>query len=248
MYYYVYDEFIQHPRYERELASIETKLTDLGVSGKIARLALFRDASELIRDEIKRGAKTIIAVGNDLTIRKVIDAASGLGAAIGIIPIGSSDQRIADLLGVPQGAKACELIAARNIEKIDMGMVNGHRFIHSAEIQYTQDLLIDVKGEFSLYPPDKRVVEIRNLAAADSEVMEANPTDGKLELVIRPAKQGWISKKPRLVTRLPFTEMRALSAGGTKIQVDGAWFEGSEFRFSVVKGNLHLIAGKDRKF
>ena len=44
MYCYVYDEALQDRRFERELAYIETRLTDLGIAGKIARLALFRDA------------------------------------------------------------------------------------------------------------------------------------------------------------------------------------------------------------
>ncbi|KKR89303.1 MAG: hypothetical protein UU36_C0035G0001, partial [Candidatus Uhrbacteria bacterium GW2011_GWE2_41_1153] len=35
MYYYVYDEFIQDPRFERDLALIETRVTDLGIAGKI---------------------------------------------------------------------------------------------------------------------------------------------------------------------------------------------------------------------
>ena len=68
-YYYVYDEFVQDPKFERDLAQIETRLTDLGISGKIARLALFRDPTELIRDEVRKGAKTIVAVGNDVTFR-----------------------------------------------------------------------------------------------------------------------------------------------------------------------------------
>ncbi len=248
MYYYVYDEFVQNPKFERELALIETTLTDLGVSGKIARMALFRDAKELIRDEIQRGAKTIVAVGNDLTLRKVIDAVGDTGVAIGIIPLGPADQRIAELLGIPQGSKACEAIAARNIEQIDTGVVNGQRFIHTADIHPTGDSSVLIDGQFTMFPPKKKVLEVRNLAAAEEGAPGANPTDEKLELVIRGGKEGWISKRIISPTRIPFKEAVVTVPSGGKIQVDGEWFEGTEFRFSVIAHHMQLIAGKNRKF
>ncbi|EKD32917.1 MAG: hypothetical protein ACD_76C00116G0003, partial [uncultured bacterium] len=48
MYYYVYDDFVQDKRFEKDLQKIENRLTDLGISGKIARLALFKHADELV--------------------------------------------------------------------------------------------------------------------------------------------------------------------------------------------------------
>ncbi len=122
MYYYVYDEFVQDQKYERELAQIESRLTDLGISGKIARLALFRDPEEMIRDEVRKGVKTVIAVGNDVTLRKVIDAVSSLGATLGVIPIGKESNSIAGILGVPSGVAACDTISARIVEEIDLSV------------------------------------------------------------------------------------------------------------------------------
>ena len=33
MYYYIYDEFVQDQKYEKELLRIENRLADLGLSG-----------------------------------------------------------------------------------------------------------------------------------------------------------------------------------------------------------------------
>ena len=52
MYFYIYDEFVQNKRFEKELLQIENRLTDLGIAGKVARLALFRDVEETVRDEL----------------------------------------------------------------------------------------------------------------------------------------------------------------------------------------------------
>ena len=106
MYYYVYDEFVQDPKFERDLALIETRLTDLGIAGKIARLALFRDPKELIRDEIRKGAKTIVAVGNDITLRRVIDAVGDSGVVIGVVPVGKDGNILSSILGIAVGVDA----------------------------------------------------------------------------------------------------------------------------------------------
>src|SRR5688572_7555620 len=167
MYYYVYDEFVQDPKFERELSQIETRLTDLGINGKIARLALFRDASELIQDEIRKGVKTVVAVGNDLTLRKVIDAAANGGVAIGIIPLGSEDNFIADMLGMPHGVAACEVISARIIEELDTGVVNSRRFINHFELQSDSQVTILCDRKFTLTPKKRAEIEVRNLALPD---------------------------------------------------------------------------------
>ena len=129
MYCYLYDEYIQeNKRYERELLKIENRLTDLGIAGKISRLALFRNAEEMIRDEIERGVETVVVLGNDETVRKVIDVVADCEVVLGIIPIGPGNE-LARMMGVPEGVAACDILSARRIETIDVGTVNGRRFV-----------------------------------------------------------------------------------------------------------------------
>lgn len=248
MYYYVYDEFVQDAKYERELANIETRLTDLGISGKIARLALFRDASELIRDASAKGAKTIVAVGNDLTLRKVIDAAADHHSVLGIIPLGKDGNFIASILGIPNGVAACDVISARMVEAIDTGVINGHRFINSCIIDNGAGMEITCDRKFKVFPVKRCSIEIRNLATEDETVPAANPADGKLELVVRTVNRSLFSRKKVKSTVVPVKELTMVGQSTVRIRVDGEQFEGEEFRVSVLASHLKLIIGKDRKF
>jgi len=249
MYYYVYDEFVQDPKCERELAKIETRLTDLGISGKIGRLALFRNAAEFIRDEVKKGVNTVVAVGNNLTLRKVIDAAADCGVAIGVIPIGGNqDNSIANLLGVPNGLAACEVISARSITELDTGVVNGRRFIHqfSATPQAGVKILCD--NQYSLTPQQGTQIEVRNLALEESGIRAANPTDGKLELILQVQSRNWFGRKRNRVSIVPVKELLLTSNEEMQVVADGESFEAKELRVKVIPGELKLITSKDRKF
>jgi diacylglycerol kinase family enzyme len=248
MYYYVYDEFVQDPKHERELASIETRLTDLGVSGKIARLALFRDPTELIRDEVRKGAETIVAVGNDVTLRQVIDAVADSGVAVGIIPLGKGNNKIADMLGVPIGVAACDVISARIIEEVDIGVVNGLRFLHSLVIDQGNACRVLCDNKFTLSLNRKGTLEIRNLALADDTVRAANPTDGKLEIVIRGGGGGWFFRKKHSTTILPVEEALIQSKKPVILRADGESFQAKEFRVSIIPNRIRLITGRERKF
>jgi diacylglycerol kinase family enzyme len=247
MYYYVYDEFIQDPKLERELAAIETRLTDLGISGKIARLALFRDPTELIRDEIRKGAKTIVAVGNDATLRKVIDAAEDSDVAISIIPMGA-DNRIAEILGIPSGAAACDILSARITERLDIGVVNGRRFLHAAFIHANAGAEILCDELFKIQPSKKTVIEIRNLETSDGDVRAANPTDGKLELVMRSIQRSWFGKKSTFASIIPVQNAVVKNKALTKVIIDGDEFEGDDFAISVLPQRINFITGKGREY
>lgn len=247
MYYYVYDEFVQDAKYERELALIETRLTDLGISGKIARLALFRDATEFIRDEVRKGATTVVAVGNDVTLRKVIDAVGDSGVAIGIIPLGNTDNKIADLIGMPKGVEACDVLSARIIENLDVGVVNGRRFLHKLYAQNVIGVTISCDNMFNLAPSRKSVLEVRNLDDGDSDVSASNPTDGKLEITMRTPKKGWI-KTTIGISRVPIKRATISCENMMQISIDGEMFEGDTFHVEVIPNRLKVITGKGRKF
>lgn len=248
MYYYVYDEFVQDPKWERELSAIETRLTDLGIAGKIARLALFRDPTELIRDEIRKGAKTIVAVGNDVTLRRVIDAAAEKPVALAIIPLGKEGNHIAELLGVPVGVAACDTLSARIIEEMDMGLVNGRRFMHSLMVEKGQGTEIICDGEFKVSPIHKATIEIRNLAQGDDDIRPARPTDGKLEVVIRVPERSWFGKAVMNVSLILVEKLVIKCDHPISLVADGEAFESPELQIKVIPKALRIVTSKNRKF
>jgi diacylglycerol kinase family enzyme len=247
VYYYVYDEFIQDPKFERELALIETRLTDLGISGKIARLALFRDPTELIREEIARGAQTIVAVGNDKTLRRVIDAVEGADVVVGVLPMGKENNNIAHMLGMPSGVQAADVLSARRFETLDLGRVNGRRFLHTVSLPSVTGVSIACDEQMTLSPIKGCDVEVRNMALASQDVGDADPTDGRLELVLRTQQGGWFGKK----LSTSFVPMkRAVCQVPKKVAalVDGEVIEGEEFVFESLPGQVRVITSRERVF
>lgn len=245
MYLYVYDEFVQDRRYERELALIETRLTDLGIAGKIARLALFRDAREIIRDEVRQGVETVVAVGNDATLRRVIDAVQDARVVVAILPLGP-ENAIASILGVPTGSAACDVLSARLVEDMDAGSVNGMRFLHEVKGANLQPTF-RAEGAFSLAPMRPSTIAIRNLAY-DDVFGAANPSDAKLELVMQTPRRTWLVKTTLEVTRLPFTELRMECPEEAVLTIDGDEIRGKTFDIRVLPRQIRMVTGKERKY
>ena len=132
MYYYLYDSCLNQKKYNNLLAKVETRLTDLGINGKINYLSFLKNIEQILQEEIKRGVKTVVVVGNDRTFGQTLGTLAGLGVTIGLIPIDKSSQ-IAKFLGLPDGERACDTISSRIIKKIDLGQINNCYFFTSLE-------------------------------------------------------------------------------------------------------------------
>ncbi len=247
MYYYVFDEFVQSPKFEKELAQIETRLTDLGINGKIARLALFRDATEFIRDELKQGVKTVVAVGNDITLRKCIDAVGDANIAVGIIPMGKENNAIARLLGVPIGLPACDVLSARILEEVDIGVVNGLRFMHSVHADKTRPFTADC-GSYTMGTLYNGSFELRNLMFPDKDLPPSDPTDGRLELVVQLQKRSLFFSHPTGPTFVPLKSARFSFSQEETFTIDGQEYKTNMLDMRVIPGALKFVTSKSRVF
>lgn len=192
MYYYIYDQFLNEKKYQTLLAKIENRLTDLEIKGKIGRLSLLNNPQELIADEIKRGVKTVVAVGNDNTVSKIINAlAFHPDICLGIIPLGP-DQKIARTLGIPESVEACNILASRIIRKIDLGKVRNQYFLSQVEIT-SPDVTLECDGKYTVKTSKGNSIFIFNFNYW-SDMHLADPSDGLLETIIVPKKRGIIKK------------------------------------------------------
>src|SRR3989338_6071673 len=131
MYFYIYDGSLSEPKHANTLAKIETHLTDLELQGRVGRLGPLKSAKEMVKSAIKAGATTVVAVGNDRTVAEAINAiAENSGVTLGIIPLGKPGM-LADLLGVPEGEAACEVLAARMTAVVALGTAQPYYFLPS---------------------------------------------------------------------------------------------------------------------
>lgn len=250
---YLYDEFLNEKRYDRELNEIEAGLASRNIGGRVARLAMFRNAKELVEDVIHHGAKNVVIVGNDVSLGRFMWHAPGLDAAVGYLPVGKPS-RIADVLGIPSGSKSVEVLAARFLEKFDIGRVNDDFFLTEIVVKDPDAELI-IGGKFSIKPTDGGSIIVRNLGAQkQTGEPESDPKDGKLEAIIRPRAALERSKRrkseiplPEEQTILTFTEGDILAPHEIEIEVDGNMRRGERFHIGVDAKKLDLITGRRRR-
>jgi diacylglycerol kinase family enzyme len=242
MYCYLYDDYIQgDKRHEKELLQIENRLTDLGISGKISRLALFRDAEEMIRDEIDKGVDTVVVLGNDDTVRKVLNVVVESEVVFAIIPIGANNE-LARLLGIPSGVEACDVLSARRIEKIDIGTVNEKKFISGVGVpEFKAELTF--QSDYRIIPIAKSGLKIENLAEV------SDPCDGILNVeIVSSVKKGVFKKGKTVKSVFPTKSLAIRSDKPFKLYADGEEMKGVRFDIGVDSKSLKVITGKDRVF
>lgn len=244
MYVYIYDDYLNKGKYNKVINRVEIRLTDLGLNGKIIRLEGIKNIKGAIQNEIKLGAKTIIAVGNNQTVNKIIGAiidADVYGdfqkkTLLGIIPIGE-DNSIAASFGIKDAEEACNILLARRVEKIDLGIVDNHYFLNQCAIQSLGTILeID---NYSLEITERGEVKIINLLSDNNKDIKSSPHDGKLDIYIKAGRkdQSCLSVK-KLKVNNP----------DNKLIVDGVMEINTPVEIGVAHDKINVIVGKERMF
>lgn len=250
MFCYLYDAFLRDRKYQTQLAKIESRLFELGIQGKSEKLTILKSMRDLAEAAIKRGADTLIVVGDDQTVSKLIGLIAQYDVVLGIIPLGK-DLRIAEYLGIPEGVKACDTLSTRIVERIDLGKANETFFLSFLEVAAAKELFLDFDGgAYSLETGSTpHTVSVYNFG-----MLGKDPRDGLLEIVVRPAereqkKSGFRKRHERNVTILPMKKVRVKSfASSVPVHADGQTVLKTPVTVTVVPKKLRVIVGKDRGF
>jgi hypothetical protein len=245
MHVYIYDDFLDKPKYRRALNRIETRITDLGLSGKIIRLSVIKNIKEAITGEIRRGAKTIVIVGNNLSLNKIINSIVSPKERLedrvvfAIIPVGANNE-IAKALGMNNEEDACNTILARRIKKLDLGIANKTYFLAEAEIE-NKGTNVDIKKNYTISSHDNGRIYIINLLTLSNFINYAkvNPADGKLDLYIdgRGNNRGYFS-----------IESVEIKNKEKPVIIDRCLQIACPVAVSPYDNQISLIVGKERSF
>ena len=254
MYLYLYDSFLNKKKYNTVLARIETRLTDLGIGGKIFRLSPLRNVEELIADEIRGGTKTIVVVGNDKTLNQIVNISAQHDCTIGLIPIGP-DNTIARIIGIPENEAACNVLAARMVKRIDLGKINNVYFLSSLQLDGAA-VTLRCENQYVVTPPRPRssvtVCNLRPLAATGLGAAYFNPEDGLLEVLVQPPASGLFKMRKGSIASqsvIPFKKLLITSRGSsTSVLTDGQQIIKTPASVEVAPRKLRLIVGKERRF
>ncbi|TSC95471.1 MAG: hypothetical protein Athens101410_530 [Parcubacteria group bacterium Athens1014_10] len=245
MYFYLFDSFLSNKKYEKILTKVERRIVDLGIEGKFECLTALKNLEELIKGAIKKGIKTIVAAGDDQTVARVINAIADSDVVLGIIPFGNN--KTAQLLGIPKGELACDVISNRLIEKVDLGQINHHYFLTSLKITNHQ-VSLECDDSYIITPSPSQEINISNLDYKNDKIF--NPQDGFLETHLSPSR-GWGRFSKNDGTLFPIKKIRVLESNKEKpatIIADGLKVLKRPLTIQVAPQKLKIIVGKERKF
>jgi len=246
---FIYDSFLNHKKYDRLLAKIETRITDLGLNGKISRLSLTRNVNDTVKNELRRGATTIIAVGDNKTVNQIANALSTSQVPLGIIPVGEKNNDIAKSLGIESSEDACDILSARLLTKLDLGLAGKTCFLGYAAIK-NQGTIISMSDNYTVEVATRGVIRIFNLAHPEIKLpskIKVSPSDGVLELAIcaQSGKKFFAKTDEQSVFKI---KKVAINNPGAQLILDNATPVPLPAEITVVKQALNVIVGKNRNF
>ena len=113
---------------------LEQLFSQFGIESEIILASRNADLAALTRRAVDAGPDAVLAGGGDGTVSAVASVLAHTGLSLGILPLGTLNHFAKDLQ-IPAGIEgAIELIAKGRSRKVDMGEVNGRRFINNSSI------------------------------------------------------------------------------------------------------------------
>jgi diacylglycerol kinase family enzyme len=250
MYVYLYDNFLKQKKHESTLKAMETRLTDFGIAGKIIRLQNFTNAEAVIEEEKNKGASAVVIVGNDGTFGHVLSRAATCDILFGFLPIGIGNS-IAEVLGIPVGVEACDILSKRRKVKLDVGWFNNRYFVSRLHIP-PSDISIEYDEKFKVSAKNKMELVVCNLQPfvwKGKKDYVVHPQDGKLEAFLRPvASRGIVREKFEDPSIFPFEEMIVSSKKPFAVEADGKQSKETKIKIKLAKSRINMIVGKERRF
>jgi len=259
MHIYIYDKFLSQKKYDSILARIETRITDLGLNGKIVRLNLMNSVYEAVENEIKNGAKTIVAVGSDNLLHQIINVIAKLTflktitakIPVGFIPVEKSHNTLGPLLGIDFEEDACDALSGRRIIKLDLGKAGDEYFLTQAVIT-SKGTSVEIDQNYSIEIMGAGEIGVVSLPLEDSILPQAKTkaNDGVLELFIKinaSRKFLPINREKGQSSVFSFKKLKIINKD-FPVVLDNIKEIPTPVEIAIAKEKINLIVGKGRKF
>ena len=247
MYYYIYDNYLNEPRYKAALFKIESRLTDLGINGKIVRLSVIKNLQKSIEEEINSGIKTVVVIGNDKTLSQVINLLPDLSLPIGYIPV-TTASNIAKIVGIPLNEEACNTLSTRIIEKIDLGYINNlHYFFTCLEMPGDTLNIVCDNNYFINVEGKNNIVTVSNISCDNDSGGAATGNDGLIKLGIKHSEKKWFRQSKETFSRFTAKKININSDKSIPILIaDEKRIIKPPLEIKIAPKKLNLIVGKNR--
>lgn len=249
---YLYDGALAQGGIPKGLTRIENEVARLGVQGPVIRDG-FHDVTSSLSELSSRGIKNLIFVGTDLWFLRWIPWMANHGhMIIGYLPIEPS--LLAKAFGIPVGGNAVEVIAARVIRALDLGVANARPFLTEA-IALKTAAKLELEGSYAVSARTPSPLSIQNFALQPKTgKVISSGQDGQLEAIL----QTPVEKKTLLglwtrteveETRIAFTRAKVRDdREPVEFVVDGQMVKAKEVQFDVLPKAVSFIVGPERLF
>jgi YegS/Rv2252/BmrU family lipid kinase len=150
MYYYIVNPAAGNGKINKIQNKLKETVKTLGINGEFVKTTGQGDVPKLVEMALGKSQNTIIAVGGDSTVNEVTNVLVDQKATLGVIPTGNTNS-LAKTLGINSWEEACQILAARKLEKIDLAKIisipetpsqkiKERYFITSAEIGFESNI------------------------------------------------------------------------------------------------------------
>lgn len=247
MYVYLYDTFLKDKKHAAFLQNCENRLTDFGIFGKVIRITSFTNPGAILQDEMRRGVKSVVIVGDDDTFARVLSRSAHLPLVFGFIPVGEKSE-MAQILGIPMNEGACDVISRRKIERVDVCSMNDRFFFRQIFIEGVKATIV-CDSIFSVETNEEAEIAVCNLdVPAWVDRKQVHPQDGCLSVYIRPSKRSFFGKKFEKPTILQAKHVQIRAVKPFFSTIDGIQAKEQYIDARATDKTFSVIVGKERKF
>ena len=152
MYYYVFEQ-PKNSTDRKTQDKVREYIEDYGINGEVQNASPARSAEELVDMGLKRGVTTIIGVGSDAHINRVVSMIKTVERGLrrdvvfGAIPLDATSS-VKDRLRLTNIQDACEALKHRRYTTVDLGYIEGARyFLTSAEIHVSTPVELTLRAD-----------------------------------------------------------------------------------------------------
>jgi diacylglycerol kinase family enzyme len=123
------------PVYRRVSADdLRGRLSAHGVTAKVIELRGHAQIEVIAAEAIRQGCQVLVAAGGDGTVGAVASVVAGTEIVLGVLPAGTLNHFARDLKIPVELDAAIEILARGNRASVDIGEVNGHKFVNNSSI------------------------------------------------------------------------------------------------------------------
>lgn len=244
MYGYIHDVFLHQKPYEKELIRLDHALTDKDLRGPVVKLTLINNIAHAVDDLLRRGIKTLVAVGSDQLFSKLADqVADHPHITLGLIPFGTH-QRIAEMFGIPEGEKAASVLSARLVRPVSLAKINNAYFIHDVQIvDKRAKITLDDAFTLSATSAEAHITIFNETLVTGNDTLQK-----RFSVHIAPASEKKLFRKtePLPKTSVHATTLRIGGENGIALIVDGQKIINTPALLEMTDKRLPVIMGKER--